>query len=629
MNKKLIALITVVVMCMSTTACSKNDDAKAPAVVEAVQSSTEVNDGDLVIGTITATIALGDTITASGTGATVDGSTVTITSGGTYSISGTLKDGQIIVDSQDEENVKLLLNGANITCLSSAPIYVKNAKNAVIILGEGTENSVTDGASYVLQDTESGEPNAAIFSKDDLKIGGSGSLTVNATYNDGIASKDDLIISEGNIAITSICDGLRGKDTVTLKGGSTTINAGSDGIKVTNAEDSEKGYFIMEGGAINITAGEDGIQAETNATINDGNITISSGGGSANSSSNSGEPMNTWGDWGAKDTKTADSDTASAKGIKATSNITIGGGTINIDSSDDAMHSNNSLIVNGGTMNISSGDDGMHSDTTLEINSGTITIAKSYEAIESTAITINDGNINVTSSDDGVNASGGNDGSSTNGRVGENPLSSSGDGLITINGGYLTVDATGDGLDANGSIKITNGTVIVNGPINDGNGPLDYDGTFDVTGGFIVAAGSSGMAQSPSTSSTQNSISLTLTSQEAGTLVHIQSEDGEDVLTFAPSKTFASVVVCSPEIKKGSTYTAYTGGSSTGTATNGLYYHGTYTAGTKIGSSKVSDVVTSIVQDGASVGRNNGGMPGGNPGGAPSGTPGGMPSGRP
>lgn len=616
-------------MCMSTTACSKKDDAASSAVVEATQSSTVVDDEEIEIGPITATIALGDTITASGTGATVDGSNVTITSGGTYSISGTLSDGQIIVDSQDEEDVQLLLNGVNITCLSSAPIYVKNAKNAIIILNKGTENSVTDGASYVLEDTESNEPNAAIFSKDDLKIGGSGTLTVNATYNDGIASKDDLIISGGTISVTAVGDGVRGKDSVSIKGGATTIDAGSDGIKVTNAEDTEKGYFIMEGGTINLTAGEDGIQAETNATINDGNVTISSGGGSANSSSKSGESNNTWGDWGAKDTKTADSDTASAKGIKATSNITIGGGTINIDSSDDAIHSNNSIIVNGGTMNISSGDDGMHSDTALEINNGTVTIAKSYEAIESTAITINDGSINVTSSDDGLNASGGNDGSSTNGRMGQNPFSSSGDGMITINGGYLVVDATGDGIDANGSIKMTSGTVIVNGPTNDGNGALDYDGTFDITGGFIVAAGSSGMAQSPSISSTQNSIALNLTSQEAGTLVHIQSEDGEDVLTFAPSKNFASVVVCSPDVKKGSTYTAYTGGSSTGTATNYLYSDGTYTSGTKIGTSTVSDVVTSIVQDGASVGKNNGGMPGGNPGGAPSGSPSGMPSGRP
>jgi hypothetical protein len=122
----------------------------------------------------------GDSIAFEGSGATVDGAAVTITSAGTYSISGILSDGQIIVDTKDEETVVLLLDGADIACSTSAPIYILSAEKTVITLADGTENRVSDGDSYILEDAESDEPSAAIFSRDDLTINGSGSLTVNA-----------------------------------------------------------------------------------------------------------------------------------------------------------------------------------------------------------------------------------------------------------------------------------------------------------------------------------------------------------------------------------------------------------------------------------------------------------------
>ena len=195
----------------------------------------------------------GDAITLDGSGATVKGTTVTITSAGTYSISGTLSDGQIVVDTQDEDKVVLVLNGADITCSTSAPIYVVNAEKTVISLADGTENVVTDGETYVLTDTESDEPNAAIFGKDDLTINGTGSLTVNANYNNGIASKDDLKITGGQITVDAVNDGIKGKDSVAIKDGTIIINAGSDGIQSTNQEDAEKGVVAIEGGSLNIT----------------------------------------------------------------------------------------------------------------------------------------------------------------------------------------------------------------------------------------------------------------------------------------------------------------------------------------------------------------------------------------
>ena len=221
-----------------------------------------------------------------------------------------------------------------------------------------------------------------------------------------------------------------------------------------------------------------------------------------------------------------------------------------------------------------------------------------------------------------MNAAGGNDGSSTNGRPGQNNFQSSGNGAINLKGGYIVVDADGDGLDANGSITMTDGVVIVNGPTNGGNGSLDYDGTFDISGGTLIAAGSLGMVQTPSESSSQNTLNISLSQQEANSLVHVEDEDGNNILTFAPSKTYQSVVVSSPSIKSNSNYKVYTGGSSTGTEKDGLYSDGTYKSGTEIGNATVSSKITSINQSGVSSSgnmnrpggvENQGGMPGERP----------------
>jgi hypothetical protein len=542
----------------------------------------------------------GNSIAVDGNGVTVNGSVITIASAGMYSISGTLDDGQIIVNTEDKETVVLVLNGADIGCSTSAPIDVVNAEKTVITLADGTENYVTDGDAYTLEDVESDEPNAAIFSKDDLTINGNGSLTVNANYNNGIASKDDLKITGGSITVNAVNDGIKGKDSIAVRDGMITVNAGSDGMQSDNDEDAEKGYISIEGGTFNITAGMDGIQAETRLVVSGGNIRISSGGGSINSSS-----RDDWGNWGMENNPNDDSSAGSAKGMKAGVDITITGGTIDVDSSDDSVHSNDSLTINGGDILLASGDDGIHSDSALEINGGDLSITKSYEGIESAVLTINGGNIHIVASDDGINAAGGNDGSSINGRPGQNDFSFSGDYHLYVNGGYIAIDATGDGIDTNGPIDMTGGVVIVNGPTANHNGALDYTSAFNVTGGFLVAVGSSGMAQAPSASSTQYSVMHTFPSpQAAGTIVHLETEDGEGILTFVPTKAYQSVVLSSPKLNNGLTYVVYSGGSSTGTITDGLYSGGTYTAGAQVTSFTISSIVTG-------AGSSRGGFPGG------------------
>ncbi len=515
----------------------------------------------------------GTSITADSTRSTVAGSKVTITSAGTYSIRGNLSNGRIIVNTQDKEIVRLILNGVDISSSTSAPIYIASAKKVVIVLADNTENRIKDATSYVYDNAAEKEPNAAIFSTADLTLCGNGSLTVEGRFNDGISSKDGLIIKNTAITVNSADDGIVGKDYLVVKNGVITVNAKANGLKSDNADDARKGYVSVETGVLNITAAGDAISAQTDVLISDGKLNLSSGGGS----------------------KTSVTGTISAKGIKGVVNTTIDGGTFTINSADDAIHSNGRVAINGGTFAISSGDDGVHADSTLWINGGDIDISKSYEGIESANIVINHGTIHITASDDGLNVAGGNDGSGMHGWPGG--MISSGNYYLNINGGKIAITANGDGVDVNGSIVMTDGEMIVNGPISNGNGALDYDGTFKISGGFVVAAGSSGMAQAPGSTSTQCSVLMNFRSAfAAGTLFNIQTSDGNQILSFTPTKKYQSIAFSSSELKDGATYNVYYGGSSTGSVNDGLYQGGVYTPGTLYTSFTVSGNVTKVTK---------------------------------
>ena len=216
------------------------------------------------------------TATASGDGVTINGGVVTITKPGDYVLSGKLTDGQIVVEVTKEEKVQLVLNGVDITCSNSAAIYVKSADKVSITLVKDTTNKVEDGLMYNFADGED-EPNACIFSKDDLSINGEGTLQVTGNYNNGIASKNDLKVTGGNISITAPNNGLKGKDSVCILKGNITIDVDGDGIKSDNEVEKENGYIYVYNGTITIDAGEDGMQAITALTIKDGTITIDAG----------------------------------------------------------------------------------------------------------------------------------------------------------------------------------------------------------------------------------------------------------------------------------------------------------------------------------------------------------------
>ncbi len=489
----------------------------------------------------------GSGATVSGSGAEAEDGGVTITAAGTYVASGKLDDGQIVVDVPDKGEVRLILNGADIHNGDSSAIYVKEAGKLILSLPEGTSNVVSDGSNYTFPDAETDEPNAAIFSHDDMTINGDGKLIVQGSFNNGIASKDKLLITGGDIEVHAADDAIMGKDLVAVSGGHMTIDAQGHGIKSTNDKEGEQGVIAISGGTFDIASGE------------------------------------------------------------------------------DALNSSGGITISGGELSINAGDDGLHADIAMLISGGTVDVATSNEGIEAAYMTISGGRVSVVASDDGVNVS---EGSAADeggaggapGGPGGVPMGGASDSnlKLTITGGYLSVDAQGDGLDSNGSIEMSGGTVIVNGPTANNNGALDYDGTFNMTGGFLVAAGSAGMAQATSEESTQGGILMTYpAAQQAGTLVHLEDDAGKTIATFAPSRTYQAIFVSSPELKKDGSYTLYSGGNSTGTATNGLYEGGEYSGGTKVVAFTMASTVTWLNESGVTEARSGfgGGGPGGRMGG--------------
>ena len=276
---------------------------------------------------------------------------------------------------------------------------------------------------------------------------------------------------------------------------------------------------------------------------------------------------------------------ANGKGIKADGTITLGSATLNINTTDDAVHSNSNITISSGSYTINTGDDGIHADKNLIIKSGKITIEKSHEGLESNILEISGGEISIVADDDGVNAQN-SDGST---RIGI-----SGDGTLNISGGKLYVNSGGDGLDSNGSIEISGGEIFVDGPTNNGNGAIDCDSDINITGGTLVAVGSSGMAQN-ATSATQPSVLMNLSSSYKGEL----SFGG---ITFAPAKSYQSVLISSSSLKIGESYSLVIDGATVQSVT-------------------ISQNIT-----GQGTGMMGGGMTGGNPMGGqqPSAQPGGQ-----
>ena len=459
---------------------------------------------------------------------------VTVGAGGTYVLSGSLQDGRLLIDSPDDKPVRLVLNGADISSEDGPAIYVKNAKKLILILAEGKVNSISDGSTYSSVANDENDPNAAVFSMDDLTIIGEGTLNVKANYNNGIYSKDKLKIGGGIISVKAEDDALVGRDCVLISGGNIDLNSGDEGIKTTN-NDVDKGFIQITGGSVKIVSSGNAVDAESVIKIDGGSIDIISGGGYTEYDENADSGM---------------------KGLKSDLGIAITGGTIKLNSADDAIHSNASVAVDGGDITISTGDDAIHADEHVSITGGNIKIDNSHEGIEGAAVHIGGATLSIVSDDDGINASGGSDDNNNGGRREPDSFKADNNSIIRITNGLISIAAGGDGIDSNGGILITGGTLLINSDINSSNGALDYGSYCVIKGGTVAAVGGAAMAAFPTSSSEQPAIALGLSSPHSGA-IRIEDVSGNEIFAWTPPMEFQSVVLSLPEFSIGSEYTVF------------------------------------------------------------------------
>lgn len=397
----------------------------------------------------------------------IDGTDVSITAAGTYVFSGDCDNGSITVK-KGVTGVTIVLNGLTLTNDDSAAITLNKTAEASLIAAAGTTNTVADTAG-------SNDENAAVKVKSGaaLAIGGTGTLTVDGNAKNGIKGAADAVITVGEVKlnINAVNDGLSCDDELKITGGTLSITAGGDAVKASpdtgdteNPDTTSLGNVTISGGTLTLNATGDGVQADGDLTISGGTFHVKTNGGH---------------------TTALTDDSASCKGFKAGKTLTVTGGTLTVDSADDALHAGTDVTISGGTLTLATGDDGVHADNDLVIgtkgasstSTPRINITASYEGLEGTTVTVYSGDIDVVASDDGVNAA-----SSTLGERSDKYA-------ISIAGGDLYIDAGSDGLDSNNDINITGGKVEVYGADAMMDAAIDYDGTFTLSGGTLFGAG--------------------------------------------------------------------------------------------------------------------------------------------
>lgn len=546
----------------------------------------------------------------------------TIQNAGTYTISGNLNGGQVVVK-KNVGAVKIILNNVSIKGTTAA-IEIKSGNTATIEVKEGTKNYLDDGESKAFEEVfasdQDDEPKGTLFSKSDLVIEGSGELyiiseaegisytdvstkvTTTEAINAIQVKKSNLTINDSSIYIKSVSNGIKVKGITTISKAKVEIKSANDAIDCDYNEDISSDNTT---GAINLAESDliieserDGLQSGSSIKIDSGLYSIKSGGGSKASGNSSTESY--------KGIKTSNSDT------NVNNTITINGGEIHIDSYDDALHSDNDIYIEGGVIVLKTADDGLHADTNLVIenNDPQIIIHSSYEGLEAHDITIECGFIYLKASDDGINAAGGNDSSSTIGpRFGKQPQARGGwgggmgpdnpgttdDACLTIDGGYIVVDAEGDGIDANGEIHMTDGTVIVNGPVSGGNNAIDYDNEFSISGGTFIATGTADMMQAPSSTSTSRVIQAGTSAVNSNSYYAILDDNSEEILVFKLSKQSSSIVFSSPDLKASAKYSLFIDGEySGGSCSFGICTGGSYSGGKNAGSVTLNSIINTI-----------------------------------
>ena len=336
----------------------------------------------------------GDEVSVFGGGAYAFDGSVMITGKGKYVISGTLTDGSVIVDTDSSAKIWIMLDGADITCSTGACFDVEQADKVFLTLAEGSDNRLTT-AGFSEENRTAGM-DGAVFSRDDLTINGSGSLTVTAAEESGIVCNDELVLTGGTITVDAAADALHVNDNLRIMETQLKLKAGDDGISLTGLESE----LYWESGTLTVTATGDGINAENNIRILNGALTLEAGDDGISAGGVTGMLEITGG---------TVQITATDKGIAAENTVTLAGGNVEIDAEDDGISTAGLFWMEDGKLAITTRDDGIHSDTAVEIRGGTVQIPSCYEGIEAVTIDVSGGEITIYPEDDGLNANGGTD----------------------------------------------------------------------------------------------------------------------------------------------------------------------------------------------------------------------------
>lgn len=486
----------------------------------------------------------GKNLQISGSGASIeeDGA-VSIDAGGTYRITGASGDARIEV-SANNDLVTLILDGCDLTYADDEVIYIKSAGAAVVELADGSENVLTSGPEQLPLSDEDAS-GAALRAKCPLTIRGSGSLTVNGFLNNGIASSDDITVESGQLAVTASNDGIKSKANISVTGGTIDINASQDAVQ---ADES----LTVTGGDLNLVTGNGANEASMKTSDS-----AMMGGPSRDPSSepDAGTASDDMGDFWDFDT----TDSGSQKGLKSETGIVISGGSITLNTADDAVHSGGDISITDGTLFIRTGDDGIHSDTALTIDGGSVDIQLAYEGLEAPSITQNGGYVSIVATDDGLNANGGGGMFPFPSGEASGEADNSDTPTLRITGGTLIVDSGGDGLDSNGNLYVEGGLVCVSGPSTNWDAALDSGegGELIFSGGTVMAAGYSGMMESPEMADNAQPAIYYAQSEYCpdGAAVTLRDADGNLICEYAFAHSFNCVVITSPDIEVGQTYT--------------------------------------------------------------------------
>lgn len=568
-NTKLVAgLLGYALLACSISGCSFDSFSKTTTETssESSSSATEITylnaddmftDRDKEVGydedTATAITLSDDASSCDSSSVTISNNTITITDEGTYLLTGSLSDGQVIVDA-DDKKVQLVLDSVNINCDTSATLYVKAADKVFVTLASDSENTLSNTNDFVAIDDNNID--AVIFSKDDLTLNGSGTLTVTAKYGHGIVSKDDLVITSGTYQITAAKHALSGQDSVRIADGILTLNAGTDGIHSENTDDDAKGFIYIANGDISITADSDGFDAEETLQVDGGNIEVYAGDDGLHSDD---DLIITAGTINV---------TKSYEGLEGMT-VTIEDGDISVVSSDDGINASgdgtSGESSQGGTPpekpdDSDSTEDRPEPPNGFDKNDNSSADSNSDSNSDSKPADLPDGN---AGRGDGNGGPGG-DNSGPGGGMEE----ATDYNLIQISGGKIYINASGDGIDSNGNLTVTGGEIYVDGPTSGGDGALDCSGTALISGGTVIAVGSSGMAENFDSSSAQGSMITTVSDSMITGDITLTDSEGNTIVSYSPSKEYSSVVISCADLKEGETYTLVAGDTSTSVSLN-------------------------------------------------------------